>query len=145
MKTIASLIALIALALAPLPVVAAEPVVVVRSATLVTVDGVDAGKPADTIRNRPEIAAAVQRALEAWAATEAAKLAKAEADLAAALARRAELVNLARAKLAQLPPEARAIVSNVVAQAELPEKEAQRARIAAEIAAKQAELNKLAP
>jgi len=41
--------------------------------------------------------------------------------------------------------EARAIVSNVVAQAELPEKEAQRARIAAEIAAKQAELNKLAP
>jgi len=50
-----------------------------------------------------------------------------------------------RAKLAELPAEARAIVSNVVAQAELPEKEAQRARIAAEIAAKQAELNKLAP
>lgn len=143
MKTIASLIALIALALAPLPVVAAEPVVVVRSATLVTVDGVDAGKPADTIRNRPELAAAVQRALEAWAATEAAKLAKAEADLAAALARRAELVNLARAKLAQLPPEARAIVSNVVAQAELPEKEAQRARLAADIAAKQRELDGL--
>lgn len=143
MKTIASLIALIALALAPLPVVAADPVVVVRSATLVTVDGVDAGKPADTIRNRPELAAAVQRALEAWAATEAAKLAKAEADLAAALARRAELVNLARAKLAQLPPEARAIVSNVVAQAELPEKEAQRARLAADIAAKQRELDGL--
>ncbi len=122
---------------------AAEPVVIVRSAFSVIVDGVDAGKPADTIRNRPELAAAVQRALEAWAAAEAAKLAKAEADLAAALARRAELVNLARAKLAQLPPEARAIVSNVVAQAELPEKEAQRARLAADIAAKQRELDGL--
>jgi len=124
---------------------AAEPVVVVQSATLVTVDGVDSGKPADTIRNRPELASAVQRALETWAAAEAAKLAKAQSDLAAALARRSELVNLAKAKLAELPAEARAIVSNVVAQAELPEKEAQRARIAAEIAAKQAELNKLAP
>ena len=111
---------------------------------MVTVDGVDSGKPADTIRNRPELASAVQRALETWAAAEAAKLAKAQSDLAAALARRAELANLAKAKLAELPAEARTIVSNVVAQAELPEKEAQRARIAAEIAAKQAELNKLA-
>jgi hypothetical protein len=123
---------------------AAEPAVVVQSATLVTVDGVESGKPADTIRNRPELASAVQRALETWAAAESAKLTKAQSDLAAALARRAELVNLAKAKLAELPAEARVIVSNVVAQAELPDKEAQRARIAAEISAKQAELNKLA-
>ena len=139
MKTILALLASATLCLAT------EPVVVVKSATLVTIDGVDSGKPADTIRNRPELASAVQRALETWAAAEAAKLAKAQSDLAAALARRSELVNLAKAKLAELPAEARAIVSNVVAQAELPEKEAQRARIAAEIAAKQAELNKLAP
>ncbi len=139
MKTILALLASVTFCFA------AEPVVVVQSATLVTIDGVDSGKPADTIRNRPELASAVQRALETWAAAEAAKLAKAQSDLAAALARRSELVNLAKAKLAELPAEARAIVSNVVAQAELPEKEAQRARIAAEIAAKQAELNKLAP
>lgn len=139
MKYILALIASATLCLA------AEPVVVVQSAILVTIDGVDSGKPADTIRNRPELASAVQRALETWAAAEAAKLAKAQSDLAAALARRSELVNLAKAKLAELPAEARAIVSNVVAQAELPEKEAQRARIEAEIAAKQAELNKLAP
>lgn len=139
MKTILALLASVTFCLA------AEPVVVVQSATLVTIDGVDSGKPADTIRNRPELASAVQRALETWAAAEAAKLTKAQSDLAAALARRSELVNLAKAKLAELPAEARAIVSNVVAQAELPEKEAQRARIAAEIAAKQAELNKLAP
>ena len=139
MKTILALLASATLCFA------AEPVVVVQSATLVTIDGVDSGKPADTIRNRPELASAVQRALETWAAAEAAKLAKAQSDLAAALARRSELVNLAKTKLAELPAEARTIVSNVVAQAELPEKEAQRARIAAEIAAKQAELNKLAP
>ena len=139
MKTILALLASVTFCLA------AEPVVVVQSATLVTIDGVDSGKPADTIRNRPELASAVQRALETWAAAEAAKLAKAQSDLSAALARRSELVNLAKAKLAELPAEARTIVSNVVAQAELPEKEAQRARIAAEIAAKQAELNKLAP
>ena len=139
MKTILALLASVTFCLA------AEPVVVVQSATLVTIDGVDSGKPADTIRNRPELASAVQRALETWAAAEAAKLAKAQSDLAAALARRSELVNLAKAKLAELPAEARAVVSNVVAQAELPEKEAQRARIAAEIAAKQDELNKLAP
>lgn len=139
MKTILALLASVSLCLA------AEPVVAVQSATLVTIDGVESGKPADTIRNRPELASAVQRALETWAAAEAAKLTKAQSDLAAALARRSELVSLAKAKLAELPAEARAIVSNVVAQAELPEKEAQRARIAAEIAAKQAELNKLAP
>ena len=139
MKIILALLASISLGFA------AEPVVVVQSATLVTIDGVDSGKPADTIRNRPELASAIQRALETWAAAEAAKLTKAQSDLAAALARRSELVSLAKAKLAELPAEARAIVSNVVAQAELPEKEAQRARIAAEIAAKQDELNKLAP
>ena len=120
MKIILALLASISLCFA------AEPIIVVQSATLVTIDGLDSGKPADTIRNRPELASAVQRALETWAAAEAAKLTKAQSDLAAALARRSELVNLAKAKLAELPAEARAIVSNVVAQAELPEKEAQR-------------------
>ena len=124
------------------PLFAAD-VVVVTSATSVTVNGEPAGKPVDTMRNRPELASAIQVALEAWAAAEAAKLAKAQSDLTAALARRSELINLAKAKLADLPAEARAVVSNVVAQAELPEKEALRLKIQADIAAKQAELNKL--
>lgn len=46
--------------------IAAEPVVVVKSATEVVVDGNLAGKPADTIRNRPELASAIQTALEKW-------------------------------------------------------------------------------
>lgn len=137
MKTILAILTIASLTLAA---PAAEPVVVVVSATSVTLDGVHAGKPADTIRNRPELASAIQRALETWAAAESAKLAKAQSDLAAALARRAELVSLAKSKLAELKPDARAIVSNVIAQAEFPEKEAQRAKIAAEIAAKQREL-----
>jgi hypothetical protein len=89
------------------------------------------------------LASAIQVALETWAAAEAAKLAKAQSDLTAALARRSELISLAKAKLAELPADARAVVSNVVAQAELPEKEALRLKIQADIAAKQAELNKL--
>lgn len=141
MKTIA--LALLAVISLTLTAPAAEPVVVVVSAVSVTVDGVHAGKPADTIRNRPELAAAVQRAIEAWSAAEVAKLAKAQADLAAALARRAELLSLARAKLAELPPEARAVVSNVVAQAELPDREAARLRLLDEIARKQLELDGL--
>ena len=124
------------------PLYAAD-VVVVTSATSVTVNGEPAGKPVDTMRNRPELASAIQVALETWAAAEAAKLAKAQSDLSAALARRSELINLAKSKLAELPADARAVVSNVVAQAELPEKEALRLKIQADIAAKQAELNKL--
>jgi hypothetical protein len=124
------------------PLYAAD-VVVVTSATSVTVNGEPAGKPVDTMRNRPELASAIQVALETWAAEEAAKLAKAQSDLSATLARRSELINLAKAKLAELPADARAVVSNVVAQAELPEKEALRLKIQADIAAKQAELNKL--
>jgi hypothetical protein len=124
------------------PLYAAD-VVVVTSATTVTVNGEPAGKPVDTMRNRPELASAIQVALETWAAAESAKLAKAQSDLTAALARRSELINLAKAKLAELSPEARAVVSNVVAQAELPEKEALRLKIQADIAAKQEELNRL--
>lgn len=135
---------ILAILILAMPLYAAD-VVVVTSATSVTVNGEPAGKPVDTMRNRPELASAIQIALETWAAAEAAKLVKAQSDLAAALARRSELISLAKAKLAELPADARAVVSNVVAQAELPEKEAQRLRIQAEIAAKQAELNKLTP
>jgi len=54
---------LLTLALCASTLHAADTVVVV-SATQVTVNGVDAGKPADTIRNRPELASAIQTALE---------------------------------------------------------------------------------
>ena len=71
---------------------AAEPVVTVTSATSVTVDGVDSGKPLDTIKNRPELASAIQRALEKWqadfVAAKAADVAAAEAAKAEALAQR---------------------------------------------------------
>lgn len=121
----------------------AADVVVVVSATSVTVNGVDAGKPADTIRNRPELASAIQLALEQREAEQAAALAAAKSELAAALARRTKLIELAKLSLAKLPAESQAIVSNVLFQAQIPEAAARRAQVEAELAAKQKELNDL--
>jgi len=118
----------------------AADVVVVVSATSVTVNGVNAGKPADTIRNRPELASAIQRALERHEAEQTAALAAVQAKLDAAIAKRAELIAKAKAKLAELPEASRAIVRSVITEAELPELERKRAKVAAEIAAKQKEL-----
>ena len=121
----------------------AADVVVVVSATSVTVNGVPAGKPADTIRNRPELASAIQLALEQREAEQAAALAAAKSELAAALARRTKLIELAKLSLAKLPAESQAIVSNVLFQAQIPEAAARRAQVEAELAAKQKELNEL--
>ena len=131
---------LLTLALCASTLHAADTVVVV-SATQVTVNGVDAGKPADTIRNRPELASAIQTALETWEVAKSAELAAAKAELASALARRAALVQLAKEKLAQLPADSRAVVSNALYQAELPDILVRRAKLAAELAAKQKELD----
>ena len=121
----------------------AADVVVVVSATSVTVNGAPAGKPADTIRNRPELASAIQLALEQREAEQAAALAAAKSELAAALARRTKLIELAKLSLAKLPAESQAIVSNVLFQAQIPEAAARRAQVEAELAAKQKELNEL--
>jgi hypothetical protein len=115
----------------------AADVVVVVSATSVTVNGVHAGKPADTIRNRPELASLIQFALEKRESEQAATLAAAQAELASALARRAALVTLAKEKLAQLPADAQVILSNVLYQAELPDILVRRAAAQAEFAAAQ--------
>ena len=115
----------------------AADVVVVVSATSVTVNGAPAGKPADTIRNRPELASAIQLALEQREAEQAAALAVAKSELAAALARRAALVTLAKEKLVLLPADAQVILSNVLYQAELPDTLLRRAAAAAEFAAAQ--------
>jgi hypothetical protein len=121
----------------------AADVVAVVSATSVTVNGINAGKPADTIRNRPELASAIQLALEQREVDQAAALALAKSELAAALARRTKLIELAKSSLAKLPAESQAIVSNVLFQAQIPEAAARRARVEAELAAKQKELNDL--
>jgi hypothetical protein len=121
----------------------AADVVVVTSAVSVTVNGVPAGKPADTIRNRPELASAIQLALEKREAEQAAALALVKSELAAALARRTKLIELAKASLAKLPAESQAIVSNVLFQAQIPEAAARRAQVEAELVAKQKELNDL--
>jgi len=121
----------------------AADVVVVVSATQVTVNGVPAGKPADTIRNRPELASAIQLDLERREVEQAAALALAKSELAAALARRTKLIELAKLSLAKLPAESQAVVSNVLFQAQIPEAAARRAQVEAELAAKQKELNDL--
>jgi hypothetical protein len=121
----------------------ASDVVVVVSATSVTVNGQPVGKPADTIRNRPELASAIQLALEKREAEQAAALAAAQSKLDAALATRAALIAKAKAKLAELPESSRAIVVSVITDAELPDVERKRAQLAAELAAKQKELDAL--
>lgn len=121
----------------------AADVVTVASATSVVVNGVNVGKPADTIRNRPELASAIQLALEKRDAEQAAALAAVQAKLDAALATRAALIAKAKARLAELPEASRAIVRSVITEAELPDLERKRAQMAAEIAAKQKELDAL--
>ena len=130
---------LLALALCASTLHAADAVVVV-SATYVTVNGENAGKLADTIRNRPELASAIQLALEKREAEQAAALAAVQSKLDAALATRAALIAKAKAKLAELPEASRAIVVSVITAAELPDVERKRAALSAELAAKSAEL-----
>jgi hypothetical protein len=131
-----------ALALSLCSLHAADTVVVI-SATSITVNGVPSGKPADTIRNRPELASAIQLALEKREADQAAALAAVQAKLDASLATRAALIAKAKAKLAELPEASRAIVRSVITEAELPDLDRKRAQLATELAAKQKELDAL--
>jgi len=140
MKTIKTILFFVALCASTLH---AEDVVVVVSATSVTVNGQPVGKAADTIRNRPELASAIQLALEKREADQAAALAAIQAKLDTALATRAALIAKAKAKLAELPESSRAIVVSVITDAELPDVERKRAQLAAELAAKQKELDAL--
>lgn len=111
--------------------------VVVVSATIVTVDGVNAGKPADTIRNRPELDAAIQRALEKRDAEQAAAFAALQKRLDEVIAAHAAL--LSKLQAATKPQELEA----VRVEATKPEREKKRAALAAELAAKQKEFDAL--
>jgi hypothetical protein len=116
---------------------AADAVVVV-SATSVTVNGVNAGKAADTIRNRPELASAIQRALEVREAEQAATLDSIRSQLAVAKAANASLV--ARLQAAGTNPVE---LVKVWQEAVTPELEKRRAALSAELAAKKKELESL--
>lgn len=83
---------------------AADPIVIVKSATSVTVDGVDFGKPADAIANNKKLASAIQIALEKWAAEK-------DAAHAAALAGAASDKATAEAKVADIQPKVEAVAA----------------------------------
>lgn len=117
--------------------------VVVVSATSVTVDGVESGKPIDCIRNRPELAAKIQSALEVWSAAKDAQVKAAQAELESSKKARGDLIALAKEKVQQLSPEAQLVVSNLIAAAEAPEIQRRRDALAKELAAKQRELDAL--
>ncbi len=139
MKHIVALLALTA------TLYAAPPVVEVVSLSAVKIDGFDIGNVAKAISDRPDAAAAIMAQLKAREdALNAASKAREDAlnaKLAAAAARRAELIALAKTKLATLSPEAKAVVVGVITAAELPEKELLKAKLMAELAAKQKELD----
>ena len=121
---------------------AADPVVVVVSATSVTVDGVNFGKPADTIANNPQLASAIQLALEKYDADRSAALAAAEAKVTAAEAKRAAVVTAMEAAATQTTLAAKvaafqasiAVAKQTDAQKRLAEITAQKAALDAEAA-----------
>lgn len=123
----------------------AEPVVVVQSATSVTVDGVNFGKPADAIANNPKLASAIQVALEKWAADVTAAKADSDAKLAAKSARiNAVLQSRLAAEQATNPTGVKGpktlLLESLIGEAAKPDADLKREALAAEIAAKQKEL-----
>jgi hypothetical protein len=61
------------------------PIVILTSATSVTVDGTNYGKPADAIANNLALAPLIQAAIETYIATQAALVVTANADKQAAI------------------------------------------------------------
>jgi hypothetical protein len=123
---------------------AAEPVVVVTSATNVTVDGVPWGKPADVIANNAALAPAVQHALEAWAAAQEERAADAEAELTALKTRIDAVLNgMLTEELKSGDGPRAAVLRTLINEAQKSDKQLKAEALAAEIAAKQAELEAL--
>lgn len=129
---------------------AADPVVVVHSATRVTVDGIDYGKPIDAIANNSKLAPALQRALEQWAAAQEAERDASKAALAAKQARikavletklAAEVKENAAIKLTDGPRSK--LLRELIDEAETPERVLKRQALEAEIVAKKKELESL--
>ena len=123
---------------------AADLTVKVNSATSVTIDGIDYGKPVDAIANNPALAPAIQRALEVWAAEITAAKTEAEAALAAKNGRiDAVLSAKLQAELATGDGPKAALLRELKAAAVKPEEVIKREALEAEIAAKQKELEAL--
>lgn len=143
MKLTANIIAIFALAISALH--AADPVVIVQSATSVTVNGDDYGKPADAIANNKQLAPLIQTALEAWAA-------KLEADKADAIAEHAALKTRINTVLnGMLTEELKTgdgpkaeLLRKLIAESQKTEKQIKLETLQAEIAAKQKEAAELA-
>lgn len=123
---------------------AADPVVVITNSSNVTVDGASWGKPADVIANNPALAPAVQRALEAWAADMEAAKKQSDDELAALRVRITTVLNdmLAEELKSGDGPRA-ALLRDLIAQSQKSDAQVKAEALAAEIAAKQAELAKL--
>lgn len=121
---------------------AAEPVVVVASATSVLVDGTDYGKPADAIANNKQLAPAIQRALEKWAADLAAEKADADAELAALKSRSSSVLQgMLEEELKTGEGPKTTLLRKLLAEAGKTDAQLKREALAAEIAAKQKELD----
>lgn len=120
--------------------------VVVQSATSVTVDGVDYGKPADAIANNKALAPAIQNALEAWAAKVNQERADAIAEHDALKSRIAATLNgLLTEELKTGEGPRTALLRKLIAEAEKSDKQLKLEALEAEIAAKQKELQTLKP
>lgn len=68
--------------LLPLASQSADPIVIVQSATRVTVDGTDYGKPADAIANNKQLAPLIQSSLEKYTAQIKAEKTESQTELA---------------------------------------------------------------
>lgn len=122
----------------------ADPVVIVHSATRVTVDGTDYGKPIDAIANNSKLAPAIQRALEAWAAAHEAERDAAKAALTAKSQRLQEVLKSrlgAEEKTGEGPRVK--LLRELITEAAAPEKLLKQQALEAEIAAKKKELEAL--
>lgn len=123
---------------------AADPTVKVNSATSVTVDGVDYGKPVDAIANNPALAPAIQRALEAWAAEITTAKTEAEAALAAKSSRIASVLEAKlAAELATGDGPKAALIRELQSAAAKPAEDLKKEELAAKMAAIKAELEAL--
>lgn len=118
--------------------------VLVLNETTVTVNGQNWGKPCDVIANNPQLAPAVQLALEAWAAD----LRQAKADSDAALAAKNARINtVLQSKLSDElktgeGPKTQ-LLRTLMAEAAKTEQQVKAEALELEIAAKRAELQKL--
>lgn len=130
--------------LSSLSALSAEPLVIVHSATRVTVDGTDYGKPIDAIANNSKLAPAIQRALEQWAGAHEAERDAAKSALAAKEQRiQAVLQSRLSAEVTTGDGPKAKLLRELLTEAAAPAKLLKQQALEAEIAAKKKELELL--